>query len=165
MLKLIFLALFSSAVGAATFEVHPGLTTSKAWLTELAQVVSCVSRQEALIIEVARSKPFTHTKDAPGVVAKKMLEDQSKVVFSTYRSRPFSKTIAYRNVGSNIVYFNTRKNPRDTAQMVNTGIHEWLHVAGYGHGSNSAKGKGESVNYAVGKMAEKYVQFCTKGGK
>jgi hypothetical protein len=81
---------------------------------------------------------------------------------TTYRSKnPFSKAIAttYGSDKQNM-YLNTRANPRKPKYMINTVIHEKLHLNGYSHGSNSNVGKENTVNYYTGSLGEKYAKDC-----
>lgn len=135
------------------------------WLAEVGKVANCVVKQPDFIKEVSEHKQFDYTSDSSKTVAEKMAKF-TPVILTTY-TKNCSSAIAYRNVGSNIVYFNLGKNcklqrlnPRAMKYMINTAIHERLHVVGYGHGDNNSKGKGNSVPYGVGDLAEKYADRC-----
>lgn len=155
------LVLVSYSLHAAVFNLHQGLTSSKGWLGEVARVAECVVADKAFLYDVAQQSKFTHTDLTPYEVAKKIRNSTTPVKLTTYKTiNPWSKAIAYRNIGSDVVYFNLRKNPRELNEMVNTAIHEWLHVVGFDHGGNRKKGKQDSVNYKVGKIAEKYTGGC-----
>lgn len=130
------------------------------YIKDVAEVANCVIYNDKFRAEVAAHKQFDFTKDDSKTVARKMAV-WTPVVISTYKKR-FTKTIAYRNVGSNVLYFNTTMNPRSMREMVNTAVHERLHVVGYGHGDNYAKGKGNSAPYKIGDLSEKYVAECNK---
>lgn len=156
---LLGLVLASYSLQAAVFQVHQGLTTSKVWLDQVAKVAECVIRNQDFLSEVSRFPKYTHTTKTPGEVAKALGGARQSIELSTF-TKLFSKTIAYRNPGSNIVYFNLRKNPRAIKEMLNTAIHEWSHVVGFVHGDNYANGKQDSVPYRVGGIAEKYTEVC-----
>ena len=128
------------------------------YLAETAKVAECVIHNEEFLKEVGAHKQFDYTKlTSPEV--EKQLRTYKPIILSSYSKR-FTKAIAYRNTGDNVVYFNTYKNPRGMKEMVNTCIHEWAHVQDFGHGGNSSVGKDNSVNYGVGLIAEKYVERC-----
>lgn len=137
--------------------------SSLPWLKSLGSVAECVIANDEFRKEVSAIPKFDFTtRTGPQVVSD--LREVNGVVVSTYKTKyKYSKTIAYRPVGKKEIYFNLRKNPRDYESMINTMIHEMLHVAGYGHGDNSSRGKQNAVPYKVGKISEKYVSICAKG--
>lgn len=153
-LIILLMTLMLPKLHASDFTVKSTL----AYLKDVAIVADCVLKDPDFIKEVNAHGQFDYTKDISIEVARKIVLP-TPVVISTYKKR-FTKSIAYRNVGSNVLYFNTMKNPRSMKEMVNTLSHERLHVVGYGHGSNSSKGKENSVNYSLGKLSEKYVDRC-----
>lgn len=156
------LVMFSYSLQAATFNLHKGLTSSKTWLGDVARVSECVVHNDQFLTEVGNFPKYDFTTDTPKEVERKMraaLTRPVTVEFSTY-TKYFSKTIAYRNTGGTTVYFNLKRNPRAIEEMLDTGIHEWLHVVGYGHGDNYATGKQDSVPYRVGSIAAKYINVC-----
>lgn len=144
----------AAEIKAQTFSVKSSL----AYLKEVARASDCVIKNEAFLKEIGSHKQFDYTKLSSADV-EKQLRTYKPIVLSSYR-KVFSKSIAYRNTGSNVVYFNTAKNPRPMKQMVNTAFHEWSHVQGFGHGDNYLKGKSNSVPYGGGDIAEKYVDEC-----
>jgi hypothetical protein len=168
MKRYVFLGLlaFSYTLQAAVFNLHKGLTTSKTWLGDVARVTECVVRNEQFLTEVGNFPKYTHTDKTPKQVEQALRAalvpgKEISVHLTTYKTRwPWSKTIAYRNVGDNTVYFNLWQNPREISEMLDTATHEWLHVVGFGHGNNSSRGKQDSVPYRVGSIAAKYIQHC-----
>ncbi len=131
------------------------------WISETASIAECVIKRTDFIAEVAKTKSFDFSKDTGVDVARKM-SLPNPVILSSYCKKPSfgRQTNAYRNVGSNIVYMNTCVKLNRIEKRVNTLVHERLHVVGYGHGNNNYKGKENSVPYAVGAIAEKYVKGC-----
>ena len=57
------------------------------------------------------------------------------------------------------IFINLRKiQQRSVEDYVNTITHEVTHILGYSHGSNSPKGKENSVPYWLGNKAEEWVR-------
>jgi hypothetical protein len=162
-LLLLSLLMLSYTATGAIFSVHKGLTTSKGWMTTTAKVAECVLENKEFLKEVGAFKKYDFTDKTPAQVEAILTKVGTlhPVELTTYapKWRP-SKAIAYRNPGSTTIYFNIYRNPRDQKEMVNTIVHEYLHILGFDHGGNSSKGKQNSVNYAVGAMSEKYVEGC-----
>lgn len=138
-------------------------TTSSqlAWVNDLVKTANCVSNNQKYIDEVKAHKQFDYTDKTSSEVAELLGSDKIAKV-STYRTKnPVSKAIATTFAGDkDTVYLNTRRNPRDMKDMVNTLFHERFHLLGFSHGDNSPVGKENSVNYGAGAMAEKYVEEC-----
>lgn len=156
--------LFLIALVTLTVNAKVEIRSKLPWMKNLGSVVNCVIALPEFQKEVGAIESFTFTKDN----GKQVVEKLGKVstTFSTYRSKnPWSKATSYTLRKE--VYFNLRNNPRPLPRMLNTGIHEALHVAGYGHGNNNIDNdtvnKMKSVPYGVGLIAEKYVEKC-KGG-
>lgn len=146
-----------------TFPEEVIFTTSSSlqWMKDLAKSADCVIRNEQFLKEVELFPKYTHTTKTPKEVADS-LRAPKPVILSTYRTKnPLSKVIAttYNNDRTH-VYFNLRKNPRAIKGMLNTSIHEKTHLLGHSHGDNSSIGKGDSVPYRLGKIAEKYSEIC-----
>lgn len=162
-MKIAFAIFFFFVVMATFSEAAIEIKSSLPWMKNLGATAECVIKDQGFQKEVSAIEKFDYsTKNGKQVVAD--LLTFKNITLSTYKTKsPWSKTIAYRPVGKAEVYFNLRKNPRDFSEMINTTIHEWLHVYGYGHGDNSSKGKGKSVPYWIGDIAEKYVLNCSKG--
>lgn len=126
---------------------------------QLADIGNCLVYKAKFYDEIKAHKQFDYTKDSSETVADK-LSLYTPVVLTTYSKR-FTKTIAYRNKGSNVIYLNLVKlKSIPTKEGVNTLWHERSHVVGYGHGDNYAAGKDNSVPYGTGKMSEKYFDEC-----
>ncbi len=139
-------------------------STSYAWLDEAVRVADCVTDNSAFVAEVYDIPSFYYTSDLGKDVAKNLVKKDSIHIY-TYKSKnPFSKVNAYR--GSNgSVYFNLRNNPRDLKDMVNTVIHERLHIW-YSHNGNYRTTQNLlSVPYKVGDISEKYVMQCAESVK
>jgi hypothetical protein len=155
------LLVLSYQVQAATFNIWPGLTSSKPWMTDVAKVAECVLKDDDFLTEVGNFKKYTFTDQSPKAVEALMRSTKKDAVYSTYWAKKKSTvTVAFRNKGSNIVYLNLWKHPkkknRAMDKMVATYIHEWLHILGFGHGSNNMKGKEDSVPYMVATISKKY---------
>lgn len=151
-----FLIFLAASTAQSAIEVRSTLP----WMTSLGSVAECVIANDSFQKEVSAIERWDYTTKTGKQVAAD-LKAVSGVTISTYKTNnPLSKTIAYRPVGKKEIYFNLRKNPRPYESMINTTVHELSHVAGYGHGNNSSRGKEKSVPYGVGKIAEKYVSVC-----
>ena len=145
-----------------SFQAHSVTLISKSkydYMEEVVKTSSCVLLSPHYQHEVSQIKKFDYSDKTGEEVIQIMLGDQ-EVFYTTYKSRPWSKVVAYRNRGSNWVYFNRRNNPRSMKSMVNTAIHEASHIVGFGHGGNNSQGKQNSVPYKIGKIAEKYAEDC-----
>jgi hypothetical protein len=162
-MKASFLTLFIFIFLALNANAAIGVKSSLPWMKSLGATAECVINNADFQKEVSAIEKFDYsTRKGKQVVAD--LAAMKGVEISTYKTKnPFSKTIAYTYGGAKTIYFNTRKNPRDFKEMVNTVVHEASHIVGYGHGNNSSVGKQKSVPYWVGAIAEKYVLHCSKG--
>ena len=110
--------------------------------------------------ELSAIEKFDFSDDNGSQVLEKLMSNSKTI--TTYRTKnPFSKAIAttYSTDKENM-YLNTRKNPREYKFMINTVVHEFLHLVGYSHNDNNPIGKENSVNYYVGSLAEKYSKGC-----
>lgn len=154
------LSLFLFLIFATNAQSKIQVKSTLHWMSNLGSVADCVIANPGFRSEVSAIQKFDYSKRT-GVQVIEDLSRMKDVAISTYKTKnPFSKTIAYTYGGARTVYFNTRKNPRDKKEMVNTVIHESTHIVGYGHGDNSSKGKENSVPYKVGSIAEKFVGAC-----
>lgn len=110
--------------------------------------------------EISEVKSFTHTEDASCEIFEhiKFTFEIYNIDVVTYKSRnPWSKANGYTKKRKPFkIYVNTRKiNKRSVNAWVGFLIHETCHLAGYSHGSNSPKGKENSVPYKVGSIAKR----------
>lgn len=162
-MQIILLILFSINL---TYGQFIPSKTSPVWQISLAKTANCVLTDNAFLIEVATINDFDYSNDS-GLEVSLKLQTPVKAYLTTYKAWRYSKVIAYRNKGSNIIHFNTRKNPRLPEKMVNTSIHELLHIHGYDHNGNGTEGNGRenTVNYYVGNIAEKYIKDCLNVNK
>jgi hypothetical protein len=133
--------------------------SSLQYMKDVARVANCIANDKDFLKEVEVYPRFTFTDKTPRQVAES-LRDPKPVTLSTYRTKnPWSAAIAMTI--EKVVYFNTRKNPREMKEMANTACHEGLgHIQGYGHGDNYPTGKESSVPYALGTICEKFVVRC-----
>jgi len=131
------------------------------WVKNLSDASNCTINLSQFQDALSRIESFDMSEDNGKQVLENLLD--TRVAITTYKSKnPFSKAIAttYANDKTSI-YLNTRRNPRAMKDMVNTSLHESLHIAGYSHGDNSSIGKENTVNYKVGEIAgEHYEKYC-----
>lgn len=132
------------------------------WVKEVVATANCVLHHKKFIEAVEAVDLFDYS-DKNG---KQVIADlhKSNCGIRTYKTKNIWSKVLATTYSSDreYFYFNTRKNPRELKYMVNTAIHECLHLVGYGHGNNSSVGKQNSVPYGVGSMAEEVVEFCNQ---
>jgi molybdopterin-biosynthesis enzyme MoeA-like protein len=161
-MKFLFIALISFNSFASVYTVKSKLP----YLKQVAKVSECVIRNEDFLKEIEAFPKFSFTDKTSKEVADSIRKMKSVVISSYKTKNPFSSAIATTYPSNKTtVYFNSRKNPREFKEMINTAIHEPLHLIGFSHGDNSPIGKENSVNYRVGKIAESYVEKCNKQGQ
>lgn len=105
-------------------------------------------------INPATKKPFT------GAEIVDLLSQKIDVTVQKYKPwYIWSKATAYTDPGVPIIHLNARNLNRSVASIVNTLIHESVHVIDknlcFAHGSNVAKGKDDTAPYKIGEIAEK----------
>jgi hypothetical protein len=115
---------------------------------------------------IKKETHFTYTKMTVSQVYETIKDRIRRGTYSEihlYTSKwPWSKAVAYTTSGSSKIFINTSKLPERTiADYVNTLTHEYLHLCGFSHGSNSPKGKEQSVPYRIGQLAENYAKLFT----
>lgn len=116
-----------------------------------------------LHIILGRRDEFTHTEDSVMQVFNHLASNHKNriIIAKLWKPRnPWTSAVAttFKNKPGE-VYINVRKiNQRSIQDYVNTLVHESCHVLGYGHGSNSPKGKENSVPYWLGAQAEEWAK-------
>lgn len=138
------------------YRVNFDAKSSLKWPHETAKAANCVTNDKEFIDALRSIEKFDYSDDTGIDVYNKLME--IKATIRTYKTKnPFSKAIAttYKSNKSD-VYFNRRKNPRPMQFMVNTACHERTHLGGYSHGTNSSKGKENSIPYFIGSLCQKY---------
>jgi uncharacterized protein (DUF885 family) len=117
-----------------------------------------------LHVILSQSK-FTHTDKTPEQVFNHIASNHQEMTATIKPWKPFNPwtsaiaTTYKRKPGE--IYINVKKiNQRSVAEYVATLVHEALHLAplSFGHGSNSPKGKENSVNYWVDAKAEEWAR-------
>jgi len=109
---------------------------------------------------------FTHTEYEPKRISDLMKMDKNKTIIKLYKSRnPFTRSNAYVSPKhKNTLFLNTRKLWRNKQEIINTIVHECVHVVDYsengkidfGHGNNYSKGKENSAPYWIGNKAKEF---------
>lgn len=129
------------------------------YIAKVAEGANCVIRKKSFQDEVKSIKSFNGTNDNGEQVLAKLLSKSCNI--TTYSKR-FSKVLATTwSSDRENVYFNTRNNPRSVPEMINTAVHECLHLSNYSHATNKpSKANETSVPYLVGDIAEKHSEGC-----
>ena len=158
-MKIIVLALlmWSSNTQAFNYKIQSKLK----YFPEVVRVTNCVLANEQFLSEVSLVAKFTSSSHNGYQVVDKIKDSFDKPVVILTERRARWSTVLARRVDEYVI-FNTRKNPRSVPEMVNTLVHESLHVAGYGHEYNYSPARNLSVPYYVGDIAEEYTQDCLK---
>lgn len=111
-----------------------------------------------------KNEPFTHTEYEPSRISHIMKSDDNEIIIKLYKSKnPFTKANAYVSPKhKNTLFLNTRKLWRKRNQLIDTIVHECVHVVDFsengqidfGHGDNYSKGKENSAPYWIGNLAK-----------
>lgn len=144
---LFFLLLPVTSSGESLFIVKTHLS----YIPEVVRISDLVIKDSEFLNEIEEISSFEDTSHN-GLEVVNSIRLGGFAYLGSYRSKkPWSNVTAYTS--GDYIRFNTRNNPRSVTSMVNTLIHEWLHVIGYHH----VKANPKSVPYTVGKISEKYV--------
>jgi hypothetical protein len=126
------------------------------YFKEVIKVADCVINLKEFQDEIAKIESFGNTKESGEQVKNTMLLPvKAKLRYYWY----FKKSVIAKTIKDE-VYINTKSNPRKLADMVNTFIHERLHVLGYKHVSKWNIGRDKDNAYVIGDLSEKYVEQC-----
>lgn len=134
------------------------------------KVLDCVDfindllKEDLFFDSIDKSHSFTHTEYEPQAISQLIKNDDNKIFIKLYKSKnPFTKANAYVSPNyKNTLFLNTRKLWRKEEDMINTIVHECVHVVDYsengkidfGHGDNYSKGKDNSAPYWIGNLAK-----------
>lgn len=130
------------------------------WQLKIIPIANCVIKNEKFLKEISEIERFDYSK-AKGSDVVNALKKDITIKNTTYKSWNWRSNVNAYTKGSNpVVNWNVRNNPRSLPEMINTEIHEGLHILQFFHGNNYSTGKENTVNYKVGKIAEKYVGEC-----
>lgn len=141
--------------------------SSLSFIRKTARVANCVVNLKSFQKEVELVTKFDFSAASGTEVMQSLL--LGSCIASTYKTRvsPYMckvKATTYKS-DKKAFYINLRGCvfTSRVAPLVNTYVHECLHLRGYSHGSNSRKGKENSVNYKVGAIAQLHVKECYNG--
>lgn len=115
-----------------------------------------------LHVILSQSK-FTYTDKTPEQVFNHIASNHQDMTATIKSWKPFNRwtsaiATTFKNKPGEI-YINMRKiGQRSVAEYVNTLVHETGHILGYSHGSNSPKGKENSLPYWLGQKAEEWAR-------
>lgn len=139
-------------------------------LIESVDFINDLLTLDAFYDEISNHPAFTHDDDdyTPKKISEILKADESIVMVKTYKSRwRWSKANAYVSPKyKDTLFYNTRKLWRLRIDIINTIVHECVHVADYndnkinnfGHGDNKSKGKKNSAPYWIGTLAGSYYE-------
>lgn len=107
---------------------------------------------------------FTHTEYSKSEILEKIKNVNGITTVKLYKSlNPWTRSNAYVSPKhKNTLFLNTRKLWRDKGDIINTIMHECVHVIDFndnnkidfGHGDNYSRGKENSVPYRIGQLAK-----------
>jgi hypothetical protein len=131
------------------------------WVQDVVNCSNIVVNDPSFIAELSQVTKFDYSND-DGKRVVQFLQTSKPLEIKLF-TKYLSKVIATTYPSQPITYFNTKKNPRSLPEMVNTAVHEKTHVADengnyFTHGSNYSSGKGLSVPYYTGDLAEKHAE-------
>jgi len=134
------------------------------------KVLDCVEfindllKTDSFYDSIDKFHSFTHTEYEPRDIAQLMKNDENQIIVKLYKSKnPWTKANAYVSPKyKNTLFLNTRKLWRNEEDMINTIVHECVHVVDFsengkidfGHGDNYSKGKDNSAPYWIGNLAK-----------
>ncbi len=139
-------------------------------LIECVEFINDLLTLDAFYDEISNHPEFTHLDNGytPKQIAEILKADQSTIMIKTYKSKwRWSKANAYVSKKyKNTLFYNTRKLWRDPEDIMNTIVHECVHVAdhndngktNFGHGDNNSRGKENSAPYWIGALAGRYYE-------
>ncbi len=144
-------------------------------ITEAADFANQLLHSQELY-DAIKANAFTHTAYTPHAVAAAIQNCHKTLLIRTYRPKwVFSKANAYVTLAQPLtIFLNSRKLWRSCGSIVNTLVHECVHIADYGddphgqinfgHGDNSySSAKDSSAPYWIGKWAETHLQQLVDG--
>jgi hypothetical protein len=121
---------------------------------------------------ISDKNSFTFTDYQPEQISKLMEEDMNQITVRLYKSfNPWTRANAYvSNKYKNTLFLNTRKLWRNKEDMINTIVHECVHVVDFsendnidfGHGDNYSNGKENSAPYWIGNLASELYLYSLK---
>ena len=133
--------------------------TTLPWLNEVERVANCLKGNHGFYEEI-ESTTFLETN---GKTSKEIAEDVKVMApgLNTYSKFSVYKVLGTYSVKDNEVLYRLQANPRAVPAMVNTAYHEGLHLKGYFHKGNFAKGDNlKTVPFKVGEIAERRAEEC-----
>lgn len=137
-------------------------------LLECADFINDLLNLDDFYNDIAKHTGFSHTYNGytPTKISDILKADKSTVLIKTYKSKwRWSKANAYVSIKyKNTLFYNTRKLWRTPESIINTVVHECVHVAdnnnsnktNFGHGDNKSRGKDNSAPYWIGALAGRY---------
>lgn len=142
------------------FYIRPESLKIMPELTIVARKAECVLKNALFHAAIHVHGKFAYSEKSTDQI----VDDIKKcdhAMLRTYYKR-FGSVVAFRNVGENDIYFNTKFAGNSIADKVNTAIHELLHIKGYSHPFNQTADRNESVPYMIGTIAQKFADSCNE---
>lgn len=134
------------------------------------KVLNCIEFINDLLNEdifyssIKSFKSFTYTEYDPQDIAQLIKNDENQIIVKLYKSKnPWTKANAYVSPKhKNTLFLNIRKLWRNKEDIINTIVHECVHVVDFsengkidfGHGDNYSEGKDNSAPYWIGNLAK-----------
>jgi hypothetical protein len=111
--------------------------------------------------DIASVRDFDLDNTTPTKISMELKYSPGLIFVKTYY-RPFSRANAYFKPSQpEYIFINTAKLRRSINSIVNTIVHEGVHVvdhnvedASFGHAGNTSHGKGETAPYKIGMLAQ-----------
>lgn len=139
------------------------------------QIIECVSFVNELLgddqfwSQIKQIPKFDYTELAPLEIVDRISMCSTEVRIRTYRPKwILSRANAYvTRKYPNTLFLNRWKLDRPIGALINTIVHECVHIADYGdddskvtfgHGDNSPVGKEDSAPYKIGGIAQRYYE-------
>ena len=154
----------------APIEIYSSFYVNKdtrSWVGDVIKTANCITINKNFHKDILSHGSYEHYTGSNKAIVKSLLSNKVATVGTYYKKYSVwpkrTSVRAYRNIGSNKIYINRANvSNKADANLVNTFIHERLHVLGYGHKGNK-KYKYNNINsvpYAVGAKSEKYFKQC-----
>lgn len=149
--------LIGLVITTTTFAGVFTMKTSLQGLDQATKSAECVLKNEKFHAEILATK-FDQTTKTPTQIVTDL--KSGKPAFLRHYRTINPKSSATAHTVKDEIYFNKWNFSGKPLIVMNTTIHEYMHVLGYSHKGNRPKGLENTVPYKVGNMSEKYYEIC-----